>query len=191
MPLTKAARTTNMRIMLRIIAARCCALDTSISCTSRTLATTGLTPRAIRRRLPVWPLNRERSDRRRRVFAAVEAAAEAGKAPAAGRVLFAIAKQEFERALAVASHVEGQTHVGGGDAVEDYRAKRRGVAARVFNGGATAVRSTVEIDFGITEKPAHFVEIVHRDRGGVEPHISLGLVAGEAGAELLDGVLRV
>ena len=51
-----AAIITNNGMKPRICAARCCALETSTSSICTAVATAGLMPRAIRRRLPISPL---------------------------------------------------------------------------------------------------------------------------------------
>ena len=55
-PAVNAARTMNSGMKPRMVAARCCALETSRSCTRSGDAIDGLTPRPTRRRLPISPL---------------------------------------------------------------------------------------------------------------------------------------
>ncbi len=61
-----------------------------------------------------------------------------------------------------------------------------GVPARVDDGGASAIRSAVQVDLGIAEELADVVEIVHGDRGRVVADIGLGWIGGQASAELVE-----
>src|SRR5271166_22806 len=81
----------------------------------------------------------------------IEAFAQIGEALVATFVLGAIAQQEIERALAVARHIERQTHVSGRNAIDNHGARMVSMAARVYDGRARAIGAAVEIDLGITE----------------------------------------
>ena len=92
-----------------------------------------------------------------------------------------------ERALPVAGHVERNPHVRRRNAVEHDTANRRLVLLQIHERRARAVRTAPEVDLAVSEELPNIVDVVHRNRRGVEPNVRLQL--SETGAEALDRVV--
>src|SRR5206468_9087347 len=90
-----------------------------------------------------------------------EPIAERGKAFAACWILATVSKQEFERALAVAGHVDRDAHVGGRDAIEYDRADSGRVTACIHHSRPRAVRAAIEVDPRVAKEPAYVIQVVH------------------------------
>ena len=88
------------------------------------------------------------------------------------------AEQAIEGALRVPRKVERQAHVGRCHAVEHERADALAVLPQVDEPGPRPVRAAVDVDPLVAEERPDLVEVVHRDRGGVEARV--GVVAGQA-----------
>ena len=93
-------------------------------------------------------------------------------APAAG-LLCTGREQRVEGRLRVGRAAVGQRHVGRRHAVQHAAAHGLREGALVFERGARAVRRADQVDALGAELPAHGVQILHRQRGGVEAQVAV------------------
>ncbi len=119
------------------------------------------------------------------VYQLLELRAQIWEALATGGVFFAVAEEQFQRALSVAGGKKREAHVRRRNTIQDDGAGVVGMLACVDDSSAGAIGTAVDVDLCIAEELAYVIQIVHGDGGCVLGDVGFVFEGIKAGVEAL------